>query len=78
MGVLRGGLGLGNLGPSLSCITRPMWLRTMSHRPVGLISLYIHCASLPVGYPSTSSFDGFDRARVFYFWINIILLLFCL
>jgi hypothetical protein len=76
MRVLRGGPD--NLSPRLPCITRPMWLRTVSHRPVGPISLYIHCTSLFVGYPPTPSFDGFGLTRVFSIWINIILLLFCI
>jgi hypothetical protein len=65
MRVLRGGPD--NLGLSLSCITRPLRLRTVNHRPVGPTGLYIHCTPLPIGYSSTSSFDGFGRARVFYF-----------
>jgi hypothetical protein len=43
----------------LSCITRPT-----DYIPLGL---YIHCAPLLIGYPSTPSFGGFGRARVFYF-----------
>jgi hypothetical protein len=65
MGVLRDGPD--NLSLRLSCITRPMRLHTVTHRPVGPIGLYIHRAPLPVGYSPTSSFDGFGSARVFYF-----------
>jgi hypothetical protein len=57
-----------NLSLRLSCITRPLWLRTVTHRHVGPTGLYIHCAPLSVGYSPTSSFIGFGRARVFYFW----------
>jgi hypothetical protein len=68
--VLKGGPG--DLSLRLSCITRPLRLRTVIHRPVRPTGLYIHCAPLLVGYSPTSSFDGFGRARVFYFFINII------
>jgi hypothetical protein len=61
-----------NLSLKLSCITRPLRLHTMTHRPVGPTGLYIHCAPLTVGYSPISSFDGFSRARVFYFFTNII------
>jgi hypothetical protein len=44
MGVLRGGPG--NSQSELPCITRPLWLRTVIHRPVGPTSLYMYCASL--------------------------------
>jgi hypothetical protein len=56
-----------NLSLRLSCIIKPLRFCTVTHRPVGLIRLYIHCAPLSVGYSLTSSFDGFGRARVFYF-----------
>jgi hypothetical protein len=59
--------GPGELSLRLPCITRPLWLRTVTYRPVGPTGLYIHCAPLLVGYPPTSSFDGFGRASVFYF-----------
>jgi hypothetical protein len=65
MGVLRGKTDNPNL--RLSYITRPMRLRMVSHRLVGPISLYIHCAPLSVSYSSISSFDRFDSAKVFYF-----------
>jgi hypothetical protein len=66
MGVLRGGPG--DLSLRLPCITR-----LTSYISFGL---YIHCAPLLVGYPSTPSFDGFGRAIVFFLLINIIFLLF--
>jgi hypothetical protein len=47
MGMLRGGPG--NSQSELPCITRPLWLRTVTHRPVGSTGLYMYCASLPVG-----------------------------
>jgi hypothetical protein len=47
MGVLRGGPG--NSQSELSCITRPLWLRTVTHRLVGPTDLYMYCASLPAG-----------------------------
>jgi hypothetical protein len=47
MGVLRGGPD--NSQSELPCITRPLWLRTVTHRPVGPTGLYMYCASLPVG-----------------------------
>jgi hypothetical protein len=56
-----------NFSLRLSCITRPLWLRTVTHRPVGPTGLYIHCAPLYVDYSPTSSFDGFSHAREFYF-----------
>jgi hypothetical protein len=65
MGVLRGGLD--NLSPRLSCITKPLRLRMVIHRPVGLIDLYIHCTPLLVGYSPTSSFDELGHVRLFYF-----------
>jgi hypothetical protein len=65
MGVLIGGPD--NLSLRLSCLTRPLLLRTVTHRLVGPTGLYIHYAPLPVGYSLTSSFYRFDRARVFYF-----------
>jgi hypothetical protein len=73
MGVLRGRPG--DLSLMLSYITKLVRLRTMTHRPVGPTGLYIHYASLSIGYPLTPSFGGFIRAGVF-FWINILLLLF--
>jgi hypothetical protein len=57
MEVLRGGPD--DLSLRLSCITRPTGYI--------LLGLYIHCAYLLVGYPLTPSFDGFDRAKVFFF-----------
>jgi hypothetical protein len=65
MGVLRGGTG--DLSLMLSYITRSLRLRTVTHRPMGPIGLYIHCAHLLVGYPLTPSFGGFGRAGVFFF-----------
>jgi hypothetical protein len=56
-----------NLSLKLSYITRPLRLRMVTHRSVGPTDLYIHCTPLSVGYSPTSSFDGFDRVRVFYF-----------
>jgi hypothetical protein len=47
MGVLRGRPG--NSQSELPCITRPLWLRTVTHRPVGPTGLYMYCASVPVG-----------------------------
>jgi hypothetical protein len=47
MGVLRDGPD--NSQSELPCITRPLWLRTVTHRPVGPTGLYMYCASLPVG-----------------------------
>jgi hypothetical protein len=47
MGVLRGGPG--NSQSELPCITRPLWLRTVTHRPMGPTGLYMYCASLPAG-----------------------------
>jgi hypothetical protein len=47
MRVLRDGPD--NSQSELPCITRPLWLRTVTHRPVGPIGLYMYCASLPVG-----------------------------
>jgi hypothetical protein len=41
------------------------WLHAVSNWPVGPIPLPVDC-------PSTSSFDEFCRAKVFYFLINII------
>jgi hypothetical protein len=64
--VLRGGPA--DLRLRLPCITRPT-----GYIP---LDLYIHCASLLVGYPPTPSFGGFGRARVFFLLINIIFLLF--
>jgi hypothetical protein len=43
MRVLRDGPG--NSQSELPCITRPLWLRTVTHRPVGPIGLYMYCAS---------------------------------
>jgi hypothetical protein len=80
MRVLRGRPG--NPSLRLSCITRPMQLRTVSHRPMGPISLYIYCAPLYVDYPPTPSFDGSilmdpsGRARFFWFLDQYFLLLF--
>jgi hypothetical protein len=54
--VLRGGTG--DLSLSLPCITRPLQLRTVTHRLVGPTSLSIHYAPLHVGHSPT---------RVFYF-----------
>jgi hypothetical protein len=51
MGVLRGGSGSSQ--SELPCITRPLWLRTVTHRPVG--------------YPPIPSFGRFGCVRVFYF-----------
>jgi hypothetical protein len=47
MGVLRGGPD--NSQSELPCITRPLWLCTVTHRPVGPTGLYMYCASLPAG-----------------------------
>jgi hypothetical protein len=47
MGVLRDGPG--NSQSELPCITRPLWLRTVTHRPVGPTGLYMYCASVLVG-----------------------------
>jgi hypothetical protein len=47
MGMLRGGPG--NSQSELPCITRPLWLLTVTHRPVGPTGLYMYCASLPAG-----------------------------
>jgi hypothetical protein len=52
MGVLRGGPG--NSQSELPCITRPLWLRTVTHRPVGPTGLYMYCASVPVGLSTDS------------------------
>jgi hypothetical protein len=68
----------GDIRLRLPCITRLLQLRTVIHRPVGPTGLYIYCAPLLVGYPPTSPFDGFDRARVFYFGLIFLLLLFLL
>jgi hypothetical protein len=38
----------GNSQSELPCITRPLWLRTVTHRPVGPTGLYMYCASVPV------------------------------
>jgi hypothetical protein len=65
MTVLRGGPD--NISLRLSCITRPLLLHIVTHRPMGPIDMYIHYAALLIGYSLTSSFDGFDCARVFYF-----------
>jgi hypothetical protein len=46
MGVLRGGPG--NSQSELPCITRPLWLRAVTHRPVGPTDLYMYCTFLPV------------------------------
>jgi hypothetical protein len=47
MGVLRGGPG--NFQFELPCIIRPLWLRTVTHRPMGPTGLYMYRASLPIG-----------------------------
>jgi hypothetical protein len=69
-----------NLSLMLSCITRPMRLRTVTHRPMGLIGLYIHCAPLPVGYsPTPVIWRVRQRQSVFIFdqyYIIIIIILF--
>jgi hypothetical protein len=66
MRVLR--CGSDNLSMRLSCITRSLWLRTVTHRSVGPTGLYIYYAPLSVDYSLTSSFDEFGSSRVLYFW----------
>jgi hypothetical protein len=41
--------GPGNSQSELPCITRPLWLRTVTHRLVGPTGLYMYYASVPVG-----------------------------
>jgi hypothetical protein len=65
MGVLKGGLS--DLSPRFPCITRPIWFRTVTNRPVGPLGLSIHCASLPVGHSPTSLFDEFNSATSVFF-----------
>jgi hypothetical protein len=65
MGVLRSGPS--NSQSELPCITRPLWLRTVTHRPVGLpvcICIAPLCLS---DYPPTPSFGGLGCVRVFSF-----------
>jgi hypothetical protein len=66
MRVLRDGPD--NSQSELPCITRPLWLRTVTHRPVGPTGLYICIAHLCLSdYTPIPSFGGFGYVRVFYF-----------
>jgi hypothetical protein len=74
MGVLRGGPG--NFQSELPCITRPLWLRTVTHRPVGPIGLYMYCASLPAGLSTDSVNLAGSAVSECFLLINIIFILF--
>jgi hypothetical protein len=63
--VLRGGPA--DLSLRLPCITKPLLLRTVTHRPVGPIDLSIHRTPLLIGHSPTSSLDEIGSAKVFYF-----------
>jgi hypothetical protein len=80
MGVLRGGPG--DLSPRLPYITRPMWLRRVTNRPVGPLGLSIYYAPLSVDHSPTSSFDGFgnvmsvffDQYYIYYYFVYDLIL----
>jgi hypothetical protein len=74
MGVLRGGPD--NSQSELPCITRPLWLRTVTHRLVGPTSLYMYCASLPVGLSTNPVIWRVRQCHSVFLLINIIFLLF--
>jgi hypothetical protein len=74
MRVLRDGQS--DLSRRLPYIARPMWLRTVTNRPVGPFGLCIYCAPLPIGHSPTSSFDGFDGAISVFLWSILYFLLF--
>ena len=73
MGVLRGGPG--NSQSELPCITRPLWLRTVTHRPVGPTGLYMHCASSPVGLSTDPVIWRVRLCRSVFFWSLLYILL---
>jgi hypothetical protein len=74
MGVLRGGPG--NSQYELLCITKPLWLRTVTHRPVGPTGLYMYCASLSVGLSTDPVIWRVRLCRSVFILINTIFLLF--
>jgi hypothetical protein len=66
MGVLRGGPG--NSQSELPCITRPLWLRTVTHRPMGPTGLYMYCAFLPVGLSTDPVTWRVRLCQSVFFW----------
>jgi hypothetical protein len=60
----------------LPCITRLLWLRTVTHRPVGPIGLYMHFASLSVRLSTDPVIWWVRLCQSVFFFINIIFLLF--
>jgi hypothetical protein len=66
MRVLRGGPG--DSQSKLSCITRPLWLRTVTHRPMGPTGLYMYCASLPVGLSTDPVIWRVRLCQSVFFW----------
>jgi hypothetical protein len=73
MGVLRGGPG--NFQSELPCITRPLWLRTVTHRPVGPTGLYMYCASVSVGLSTDPVIWRFRLCQSAFFWSLLYLII---
>jgi hypothetical protein len=74
MGVLRGGPG--NSQSELPCITRPLWLRTVTHRPVGSTGLYMYCAYVPVGLSTDPVIWRVRLGRSVFFYQYYIFIIF--
>jgi hypothetical protein len=74
MGVLRGGPD--NSQSELHCITRPLWLRTVTHRLMGPTGLYMYYASFPVGLSIDPVIWRVRLCQSVFLLINIIFLLF--
>jgi hypothetical protein len=74
MRVLRGGPG--NCQSELPCITRPLWLRTVTHRPVGPTGLNMYCAPLSAGLSTDPVIWRVRLCRSIFILINTIFLLF--
>jgi hypothetical protein len=66
MGVLRDGPG--NIQSELPCITRPLRLRAVTHRPVGPTGLYMYCASLPVELSTDPVIWRVRLCQSVFFW----------
>jgi hypothetical protein len=73
MRVLRGGPGSSH--SELLCITRLLWLRTVTHKHMGPTGLYMHCASLPVGLSTDPVIWRVRMCQSVFFLINIIFLI---
>jgi hypothetical protein len=63
---MRGGPGSSQ--SELPCITRPLWLRTVTYRPVGPTGLYMYCTSLLVGLSTDPVIWRVRLCQSVFFW----------